>query len=435
MNLSTPFFKMCQNCYYRNNEQGSGGSPLGFKEIFNELSLQEGLHSLDDILSVIIDPEGMSFNDLKPIYKEFLLKLSLTLTKDELFQRSRMIMRKQKKKILSRNNNLSPKRKPHVTVGGKFRRLKHMFKRNLKTKLERKFGTLSKKGTPEISTRINSKVTDSSISTSSYDTRPFRPRKDINTHKKQSYKKRNDEMRKHGKDRISTSEESDFFSLKRNKAKHQAFSLLQNQNRNSSSGYVSCSECSYDSDTCTCISADKCYCSLGQKHLVKSPRCHNSCKIEEVACCCQDVTFCECDTDSCAESNKCYCQNGLNNTKILERARPGGYVDNKHKKLCKRSSNTKSTKSLEYIMNPSEGYYEKLKNRSKYGTQKSLPIISSDKITLDYERLSVASIRDLQLSSSRSRNGTANSAEPSRPVTVQSYGTTTSKHSGKFIKN
>lgn len=96
--------------YFRNNEQSSNGSPLGFKEIFNELSLQEGLHSLDDILSVIIDPQGMSFNDLKPIYKEFLLKLSLTLTKDELYQKAKTIMRKQKKKLLSKSQGMNQKR-------------------------------------------------------------------------------------------------------------------------------------------------------------------------------------------------------------------------------------------------------------------------------------------------------------------------------------
>lgn len=47
----------------------------------------------------------MSFNDLKPIYKEFLLKLAVTLTKDELYQRSKSIMRRQKKKKLKRKNS------------------------------------------------------------------------------------------------------------------------------------------------------------------------------------------------------------------------------------------------------------------------------------------------------------------------------------------
>ena len=80
-------------------------SPLGFNELFNEFRLQENLHSLDDILNAIIDSEGMSFNDLKPIYKEFLLKLAVTLTKDELYQRSKSIMRRQKKKQLRRKKS------------------------------------------------------------------------------------------------------------------------------------------------------------------------------------------------------------------------------------------------------------------------------------------------------------------------------------------
>lgn len=83
----------------------SYSSPLGFSELFNEFKLQENLHSLDDILNAIIDSDGMSFNDLKPIYKEFLLKLAVTLTKDELYQRSKSIMRRQKKKKLRKKNN------------------------------------------------------------------------------------------------------------------------------------------------------------------------------------------------------------------------------------------------------------------------------------------------------------------------------------------
>lgn len=84
---------------------GGGGSPLGFSELFNEFRLQENLHSLDEILNAIINSDGMSFNDLKPIYKEFLLKLAVTLTKDELYQRSKSIMRRQKKKKLKRKNS------------------------------------------------------------------------------------------------------------------------------------------------------------------------------------------------------------------------------------------------------------------------------------------------------------------------------------------
>lgn len=83
----------------------TSSSPLGFSELFNEFRLQENLHSLDEILNAIINSDGMSFNDLKPIYKEFLLKLAVTLTKDELYQRSKSIMRRQKKKKLRRKNS------------------------------------------------------------------------------------------------------------------------------------------------------------------------------------------------------------------------------------------------------------------------------------------------------------------------------------------
>lgn len=90
------------NASYESNYHVISSSPLGFSELFNEFRLQENLHSLDDILNAIINSEGMSFNDLKPIYKEFLLKLAVTLTKDELYQRSKSIMRRQKKKLLRR---------------------------------------------------------------------------------------------------------------------------------------------------------------------------------------------------------------------------------------------------------------------------------------------------------------------------------------------
>lgn len=83
-----------------------GGSPLGFSELFQEFRLQENLHSLDEILNAIINSDGMSYNDLKPIYKEFLLKLAVTLTKDELYQRSKSIMRRQKKKKLKKQTKV-----------------------------------------------------------------------------------------------------------------------------------------------------------------------------------------------------------------------------------------------------------------------------------------------------------------------------------------
>ncbi|CAH1185705.1 unnamed protein product [Phyllotreta striolata] len=394
----------------RSNDQGSGGSPLGFKEIFNELSLQEGLHSLDDILGVIIDPDGMSFNDLKPIYKEFLLKLSVTLTKDELYQRSKSIMRRQKKKMLKK----SPQQKSRVKVGAKFKRLKHVFQRSFDMKLAKK--TNKPTVTTAIPSREGSKLPESSISTSSYDTRQFRSKDELSSNKKQSYRK------KSRRDRASTSEESDFFSLKKSRARAQGFSLLNNQNRNSSSGYVSCSECSYDSDTCTCVSADKCYCSLGQKNSSRKSRCHGANCQRDASCSCNldnSVVYCGCDTDSCAESNKCYCPKGGFRSSVIAKLERKGFRQEpdryRHKKLCKKNSNTKSTKSLEYVYNPTEAYYEKLKNKGKFGTQSSMPLLS------DCDKFSMLN-GGLQSLNSRMLYGSG--MGPCRPVTVKNYQST-----------
>jgi hypothetical protein len=100
-----------------NGSNNGGGSPLGFSELFNEFRLQENLHSLDEILNAIINTDGMSFNDLKPIYKEFLLKLAVTLTKDELYQRSKSIMRRQKKKKLKRKNSTALNHPAKTIIG------------------------------------------------------------------------------------------------------------------------------------------------------------------------------------------------------------------------------------------------------------------------------------------------------------------------------
>lgn len=80
----------------------------------------------------------------------------------------------------------------------------------------------------------------------------------------------------------------------------------------SSSGYVSCSECSYDSESCTCVSADKCYCSLSRR-ISATPAPGNT-------------VVCACDTDSCSESNKCYCARKPIQPTILEQLRQKGIV-------------------------------------------------------------------------------------------------------------
>lgn len=244
--------------HFRNNGKKGGGSPLGFNELFNEFKVQENLHSMDEILNAIIDAEGMSFNDLKPIYKEFLLKLAVTLTKDEIFQHSKAIMKKQKKKILRRNSSFQNKRRKIFKGASGLRMVFRMpFGKDLKKDKNKQLGSL------EFSSVSNNKepISESSVSTSSYDLRQFRPKEaSLSPPKRQMMRQRNskrsDKMvhvsKRNGKvsrpgERTSTSEDSDFLTLS---------NRLGCQNRNSSSGYVSCSEC--ESESCM----DRCYCSL-----------------------------------------------------------------------------------------------------------------------------------------------------------------------------
>merc|ERR1719348_815616 len=68
------------------------------QELFKELKEKEGIESVDDILREVISSGGMSFNKIKPVYREMLMKLVMTMSKDEIFIRSQNIMNEQKKK-------------------------------------------------------------------------------------------------------------------------------------------------------------------------------------------------------------------------------------------------------------------------------------------------------------------------------------------------
>lgn len=240
---------------------------------------------MDEILNAIIDPEGMSFNDLKPIYKEFLLKLAVTLTKDEIFQHSKAIMKKQKKKILRRNGSFQNKRR-RIFKGASG--LKMVFRLPF-GKDSRKKEAKKKPTSIELEVENKEPVSESSVSTSSYDLRQFRPKESppLPQPKRQTarQRKRSDKVvhvsKRNGKvsrpgERTSTSEDSDFLTLS---------NRLGCQNRNSSSGYVSCSECESEScvDRCYCSLKDdgksKCYCSaVDNKESPKTRLLSKSCK-------------------------------------------------------------------------------------------------------------------------------------------------------------
>ncbi|XP_017112227.1 uncharacterized protein LOC108135846 isoform X6 [Drosophila elegans] len=317
----------------RHSGKLGGGGGGGGGELFNEFRLHENLHSLDDILYAIIDADGMSFNDLKPIYKEFLLKLAVTLTQDELFQRSKNIMRRQKKKKQKRRPSVNGSQKKSKSSFFGTKSLKKVFQlgqfRSCRGKLSKpaakaKEATLDSQGKRRISPPI---IIGPPIT---------------HCHAQQQ----------HQRNRAATSGSD--VSVVRNEH-------TQGLNRNSSSGYVSCSECSYDSESCACASADRCYCSLRTEHLNHKLRQKNernmalatptrknssggvlsqngsgsvatnrhsliSCRSDD-KCYCSMVeeepassmerdsahnshteTTTSCDSDSCVSASKCYCK-------------------------------------------------------------------------------------------------------------------------------
>uniref|UniRef100_A0A182P4H7 PID domain-containing protein n=1 Tax=Anopheles epiroticus TaxID=199890 RepID=A0A182P4H7_9DIPT len=297
---------------------GGGGSPLGFSELFNEFRLQENLHSLDEILNAIINSDGMSFNDLKPIYKEFLLKLAVTLTKDELYQRSKSIMRRQKKKKLKRRNSNVQNQRRKLLIGAKGLRKVFRFGkfRSKKSTTGGNTGGAHAGSGPGVGNGRAGHGHGNGAAGhggggghgtgghgSAASGRAHQLADQLSLDLKAAGKK--------DRSRIATSgsEVSD--------ARHEH--TLTAHNRNSSSGYVSCSECSYDSDACTCASADRCYCSLGgddinaKLHQASNRSSAPSCRSEDKCYCSMGETPNEegsttwCDTDSCISNEKCYC--------------------------------------------------------------------------------------------------------------------------------
>lgn len=63
--------------------------------------------SIDQVLDRIINPGGMSFNDLKPSYQDLILKIALTLTQDQLYQKSKQVMKKQQNYLRKKIKNSS----------------------------------------------------------------------------------------------------------------------------------------------------------------------------------------------------------------------------------------------------------------------------------------------------------------------------------------
>ncbi|CAG5103847.1 Protein of unknown function [Cotesia congregata] len=268
------------------------------------------------------------------VHGEFLLKLASTLTQDELYQRSANIMKRRRRPQRRRSTRKS------CLLGRAIRRSVS----KLKT------------GPTEFTSVIfpARKFNESFDSSSSCDIRNSRNRVLASrlSRRKPSWRRSS---------KVANSEDSD--TCKR-------VTRSAGANR-SSSGYVSCSECSYDSESCTCVSADKCYCSLPRR----SPG-------QEVTAAVNNPVICNCDTDSCSESNKCYCATRpVTQPTILEQLRQRGIIPSEgtlsrdcspeRARIIKNSKSHSSSQSLEYHkMRPS-------------------PVrSSSDNLALDYDLFS-----------------------------------------------
>lgn len=277
-------------------------SKLGLNEIFQELKNQEGLNNLDEILDDILNTDGMSFNDLKPIYKEFIVKLALILTKDEFYYKCKAIMNKQKKR-----------RK-------KFKR-KKVFNRFFYSDLNSFLSCGRKKIIRKTSIYKNSLMKRRPLAKKrKCSQKILRPKDDKN--------------------------------------------MLLINDMNTSSGYFTYSECTYDTDTCTCISAEKCYCNNrssrgismspdvtilprsrskqathGKSHTMSStfPNCstfeNRYTKDEHCYHCfrykssqprADNASLCECDAESCATSDKCYCN--MNSINMIDMLKMQGFA-------------------------------------------------------------------------------------------------------------
>jgi len=296
----------------RVRRRSNGSGVMGFSDMFNELRVQEGLTNMDDILRAIIDVEGMSYNDLKPVYKEFLTKLAMTLTKDELYQRTKAIMAEQKRK---RN-----KRRPFgpsvaKSRGGRLNdKLRDAFdlraaKSRIGSVLLPDFCKRPKRTPAKCRTASRGWCSCSGAGSSI----EFRP---VDRHNKRG--------RVAASPVCSTSDDSDFFAAaalrrqrQRVKLQQQRQQLLRRQQpyrksktrgtedgrqlHQASSGYFSCSECSAGA------AGGKCYCCDGAEPTLS-------------------LVSCSCDSDSCADSDKCYCGRPRRPRNIFDELKSRGFA-------------------------------------------------------------------------------------------------------------
>lgn len=338
----------------RRRRQSNSSSVMGLSDMFNELRLQEGLNNMDEILNAIINVEGMSYNDLKPIYREFLIKLAMTLTKDELYQRTKVIMTEQKRKrnIKRRTASTIP-----LKSAGRGRRLNEKLRDALNFRATKsRIGAVllprfCMRNKQNNTTRTHQRQRRCSCSVDGSDILSAE-RTSVDCRKNQRWiGKRPAAPTLKGRRQqhiasspiCSTSDDSEFFTVKAlRQRQHQVQEQQQIQQKQkqlyrksksrvskrtgssgctrgtttaitseggclhrASSGYFSCSECSAGATD------DKCYCGANGEGDTEPA----------------SLVSCSCDSDSCADSDKCYCGRPRRPRNIFEELKSRGFAE------------------------------------------------------------------------------------------------------------
>merc|ERR1719400_2914835 len=247
------------------------GNQYNLQELFRELKEKEGVESIDDVLRRVISPNGMSFNDIKPVYRELLLKLAMTMSQDEIFERSKTIMAHNKK---SKKKQQAADHKAEAQTGSLGSFFKSFSKSNSKA-----------------STMASSKK--STISSISVEHAPSRGRNTIDS----GFASNSSVTSKSGKGKSLTKADiSGPIPILQNSKKPNSSSMPSKDQVDDA--YGSCSECTYESCTYESCRVKPAQRRPSHKDVkgFKSPA-----ESSESAC-----EICD-DTDSCISHEKCYC--------------------------------------------------------------------------------------------------------------------------------
>ncbi|XP_053651983.2 serine-rich adhesin for platelets [Cherax quadricarinatus] len=234
-----------------------------FHDLLDDVKQKTGLKSVDEVLKQVINPRGMSFSEMDPDQREILLKLALTLSKDEIYQRSKNIMRQQTRGRSSSLMSLMDSDSDGSTISSVLKATKRSF------------------------SRLGSRA--SSLQ-SSYlkDKSPLR--KLVNNKNRYMFEK----GRNNSAARRADNKENEFTHMLEVSGRKVApkTPMPRRNSSQANEGYLSCSECGYDSEC-----SSKCYCSLPRRASSTKPNDKHK----------EHDSPCDCDTESCAESEKCYC--------------------------------------------------------------------------------------------------------------------------------